>query len=225
MKKFMAFWAIVRRFKAFLTVGLLTPIPLLNVLATWCYAANKLDDSHSFRRAMIDNIRVGLPAFDRTTRRIWSTWVSETLVVLSFTLISVSVNDYTYAHWPERFNYPRIADWNLFYWYGVAAWCISGYMITAALVRMLNAIYNVHRDNDPEYMDEADITEGFLTARKKAIDVRIEKEGLRVKAIEGIKTGEPVETTTTVEADPTVAAEARATAKVKVYIHGETLVR
>jgi hypothetical protein len=187
MKKFMAFWAIIRRFKAFLTVGLLTPIPIVNVIATWCYAANHLDEANWFKRVMYDNIIAGLPAFDKTTRRIWTTWLSETLVVLSFTLISVTVNDYTYAHWPERFAYPWITDWNLFFWYDVAAWALSCYMITSALVRKLNAIYNVHRHNDPEYMDEADVTEEFLARRKRAIEDRKQKEGWKAEAMEAVK--------------------------------------
>lgn len=213
----MAFWAIIRRFKAFLTVGLLTPIPILNVLATWCYAANHLDDASWFKRVMHDNISVGLPAFDKTTRRIWTTWFSETLVVLSFTLISVSVNDYTYAHWPERFAYPVITDWNLFYWYDFAAWALSGYMITSALVRMLNAIYNVHRYNDPEYMDEADITEHFIETRKKNIEERKQKESWKNQAKENLNL-DPI-----VDLGASVASDADE--RVKASINKETLVR
>jgi hypothetical protein len=193
MKKFMAFWAIVRRFKAFLTVGLLMPIPIVNVLATWCYAANHLDNSHWFKRVMHENIVVGLPAFDKTTQRIWTTWLSETLVVLSFALISVTVNDYTYAHWPERFDYSWITNWNLFYWYQLAAWALSGYMITSALVRKLNAIYSVHRHQDPEYMDEADITEHFMETRKKNIEERKQKEGWKTKAMQEFKANSAAE--------------------------------
>lgn len=178
MKKFMRLWPLVRRFKALFSFGVLTLFPVVNVLATWLYALCRLDTSASLKRVMEKNVRSGLPAFDRTTRRAWSTWLSESLVVLAFTAISVTVNEYAYRTWPSEFDYPWIVEHNAVYWYQVAAWCLSGFLIASSLMYMINAIYEVHRNNDPEYMDEADITQNFLARRKKNIEERQREEAL-----------------------------------------------
>lgn len=191
MKKFMRLWPLVRRFNAFFSFGFLTLIPIINVLATWLYAICRLDAYESMKRVMEKNVRSGLPAFDRTTRRAWSTWFSESLVVMAFTAISVAVNEYAYTTWPSEFDNPWIVENNLFYWYQVAAWCLSGFLIASSLMCMINAIYDVHRNNDPEYMDEADITPDFLARRKKNIEDRQKEEALAAEKA-GLASGDLV---------------------------------
>lgn len=168
MKKFMALWAAVRRFKALLSVGFLTFIPILNVIATWCYAENKVDQSQYLLRLMRENLKVGLPAFNRKTRAIWATMLAEILIVLAFTYMSVTVNTYFGGHWTNSFDW--VTEWNFFHWYEIAAWCGALFFISRSLVRKLNAIYTAHRELDPDYMDEPD--PAYLAKRNKAIAER-----------------------------------------------------
>lgn len=177
MKKFMAFWSVVRRFRAFLTVGFLTLIPVINVLATWSYASKKVDHSWGLNNRMVANIKVGLPAFDKQTRQIWWNMFAEIVVVLVFTLVSVKINDYVYATWPAPFDQDWVTRFNLFHWYAIAAWGVSGFLIATAIVKKLNSIYQAHRSYDPEYMDEPD--EGYIAKRNKAIQERLDNEAKR----------------------------------------------
>jgi hypothetical protein len=153
MKKFMAFWAVARRFKALISVGLLTIIPFINVLATWIYAAANLSFTHTLQRIMQDNLSEGRPAFDKKTRQIWISWFAEVSVVLIFTTISVSINHCAVEKWPTLFDAQWITSWNGLHWFEIAAWALSLVCITWTFVSKINAIYETHRDYDPEYMD------------------------------------------------------------------------
>lgn len=156
MKSFMAFWSVIRRFRAFLSVGLLTLIPIFNLIATWSYAGNNLDHGRELKDQMTKNIGLGLSAFDGKTRQIWFNWAATVIVALSFTAISVFVNNYTYSTFPESFDASWITSWNALHWLEIASWCITGFFIATSLVAKLNTIYAVHREWDPRFMDNPD---------------------------------------------------------------------
>ncbi len=172
MKTFMAVWAVMQRFRAFFSVGILTSVPFINVIATWSYGGNKLEGGSAIQRRMNENLRAGYGAFDNFTKNSWHTLLSETIVVLVFTLISVSVNRYVYATWPSNFDKVEwFATYNLVHWYEVAAWGISIFMIMSSVVSRFNAIYQSHRNWDPEYMEE--VSPKYLAERNSRI---IERE-------------------------------------------------
>lgn len=166
----MAFWAIICRFKSLFSVGILTLIPVINVIATWSYAGQHLDRSERLRDHMERNLKVGLSAFDNKTRQIWLTFFAEAIVVALFTVSSVCVNQYAYNNWQSFFSYEWISTYNLFHWYELAAWLGSAAFISSGLVRKLHAIYTSHREYDPEYMLEPD--ERYIERRNAAIAER-----------------------------------------------------
>lgn len=178
MKTFMAFWSIIRRFRAFFSVGLLTFIPGLNLIATWSYAGNNLSHSGALEKQMRGNISQG-SAFDQKTIQIWYNWAAAVIVSLCFTAMSVYVNNYAHATWPQKFDADWMVTWNVFHWLEIAAWCITGFFISANLIMNINAIYVVHREWDPRFMDSP--TAEYIQKFQAAVEARKNKsQGVRV---------------------------------------------
>ena len=169
MKTFMAFWSVIRRFRAFFSVGLLTLIPVVNLIATWSYAGNNLSHSHALEKQMRNNIGKG-SAFDQKTRQIWYNWAAAVIVSLCFTAMSVYVNNYAYATWPQTFDANWVVAYNVFHWLAIAAWCVTGFFISANLVMNINAIYSVHREWDPRFMDNP--TPEYIQKHNAAVEAR-----------------------------------------------------
>lgn len=177
MKTFMALWAVISRFKSLLSYWILVLIPIVNVVSTWRYAGKRLDRSKDLFYRMAENLKTGLPAFDKETRQIWRTTVAEIMIVLILTRTSVWVNNYAMdtwldPSWPVNFGYLR--------WFEIAAWGISGALIISCIIRSLNAIYNAHRSFDPEYMDSP--SERYLSDRNAHISARKAKEGSQTES-------------------------------------------
>lgn len=167
----MAMWAVVSRFKSLLSYWILVLIPVINVISTWSYAGRRLDRSRGLFNRMADNLKTGLPAFDRETRQIWLTTMTEIVIVAIFTTASVWINNYAMNTWlsPEWH-----ATWGFLGWFEIATWGVSAAMIVSCIVRSLNAIYTAHRGFDPEYMDTPN--ERYLSERNAHIAARKAKE-------------------------------------------------
>lgn len=178
MKKFMAFWSIMQRFKALLTVGVLVLIPFVNILATWCFAGTKLDQSINLKTRMKNNLSEGLPAFDKYTKQIWLTWLAETILVVLFTVVTIYVNRWVVLTFPESFDASWITDWKAFRWLEMATTGISTSFITTSLIRKINGIYVIHRNFDPEYMEEPN--PDYIRRRNEAIEKRKQAEAAEV---------------------------------------------
>lgn len=174
MKKFMAFWSIVERFKALLTVGILVLIPFVNIVATWCFAGTKLDQSIPLKSRMKDNLTAGLPAFDQYTKQIWLTWLAEAILVVIFTVVTIFMNRWVVSTWPDTFDADWIVAWNAFRWLEMATTGIATSLITSSLIRKINGIYVIHRNFDPEYME--DPSQDYIRRRNEAIEKRKQAE-------------------------------------------------
>lgn len=180
MKRFMAFWSTVQRFKALLTVGILVLIPFVNILATWCYAGSKLDQSVALKKRMKDNLTVGLPAFDKHTKQIWLTWLAETILVVIFTVVTIFMNRWVVSTWPDAFDADWIVAWHAFRWLEMATTGIATSFITSSLILKVNGIYVIHRNFDPEYMEEPNAD--YIRRRNEAIEKRKQAEAAEAAA-------------------------------------------
>jgi hypothetical protein len=191
MKMFMAFWSVIRRFRDLLSYGLLTLIPFLNLIATWSYVGNNVNHGKELKDQMTKNIGLGYSAFDGKTGQIWFNWASTVIVSLSLTAISVYINNYAYATFPQSFDTNWMESLNVLHWLEIAAWCITGFFISTSIVAKINTIYTVHREWDPRFMDNPDaeyvkkhaalVEANRKTAEKLARTAKAEKVARKAK--------------------------------------------
>lgn len=159
LKTFMTIWSFIRRFRALLGTGILTLIPIVNVLVTWSYAYRHATNGtiKLYYGRMVNNIEKGYSAFDAGTKSLWADIISFSILSLIFIGVSTLVNWYAFSTWPAEFDYDWIVRYNLTYWYQITGWAVTTAIILSTVGAMLNQIYNAHKDWDPDYMDEKGI--------------------------------------------------------------------